>query len=156
MRVREGWTGGRMPSLVSNESWPHLTCTDTSSGMRREFWMDLTASSAVNFPITSASLRLVVMWMGVGSTRCTYLGAPPRSTFTINFVFFIVFHYSLSSNEERGTNITAFSEHHPSQHKSVRDWKGLKEVLATHGHRTSSVPDLEFPSFREAYTQSLF
>jgi len=33
--------------------------------------MDLIASSAVNLPITSASLRLVVVWMGVRSIRCT-------------------------------------------------------------------------------------
>src|SRR5712692_4853895 len=70
-----------------------LTCTDTNSGLRREFWMDLTASSAVNLPITSASLRLVVVWMGARSIRCTYSGArvPPRFTFTTNLVFFMGF-----------------------------------------------------------------
>ena len=54
---------------------------------------DLTASSAVNLPITSASLRLVVIWTGVESTRCTYSGArvPPRLTFTTNLIFFMVF-----------------------------------------------------------------
>jgi hypothetical protein len=48
--------------------------------------MDLTASSAVNLPISSASLRLNVIWTGVRSIRCTYSAAwvPPRSTFTIN------------------------------------------------------------------------
>src|ERR1700731_3656577 len=53
--------------------------------------MDLTASSAVNLPISSASLRLVVIRMGARSIRCTYRGArvPPQFTFTINLVFFI-------------------------------------------------------------------
>src|ERR1700732_4004804 len=53
--------------------------------------MDLTASSAVNLPITSASLRLVVVWMGVRSIRCTNSGAwvPPRFTLTTNLVVFI-------------------------------------------------------------------
>ena len=55
--------------------------------------MDLTASSAVNLPITSASLRSVVVWMGARSIRCTYSGArvPPRFTFTTNLVFFVGF-----------------------------------------------------------------
>jgi hypothetical protein len=53
--------------------------------------MDLTASSAVNLPISKASLRLVVVWMETRSIRCTYSGArvPPRFTLTINLVFFI-------------------------------------------------------------------
>lgn len=52
--------------------------------------MDLMVSSAVNLPITSASLRLVVVWMGVRSMRWTYseARAPLRFTFTMNFVFF--------------------------------------------------------------------
>jgi hypothetical protein len=55
--------------------------------------MDLTASSAVNLPIINANFRLVVVWMGVRSMRCTYSGArvPPRLTLTRNFVFFISF-----------------------------------------------------------------
>src|SRR4029077_18694002 len=59
--------------------------------MHWEVWRDLAASSAVNFPITSASFRLVVMWIGVGSTRCTYSGArvPLRFTFTTNLMFFM-------------------------------------------------------------------
>src|ERR1700746_2151262 len=59
--------------------------------MHWEVWRDLTASSAANFPITSASLRLVVMWIGDGSTRCTYSGArvPLRFTFTTNLMFFM-------------------------------------------------------------------
>src|SRR5258708_3425705 len=54
--------------------------------------MDLTASSAVNLPIASASLRLVVVWMGVRSIRCTYSGArvPLRFTLTRNFVLVMV------------------------------------------------------------------
>jgi len=64
---------------------------DSSSGMHWEVCRDLAASSAVNFPISIASFRLVVIWMGVGSTRCTYCGArvPLRFTFTINLMFFI-------------------------------------------------------------------
>jgi hypothetical protein len=56
-------------------------------------------SSAVNLPITSASLRLVVVWMGVRSIRCTNSGArvPPRFSFTTNLVFFIVCHYFYST-----------------------------------------------------------
>jgi hypothetical protein len=67
------------------------TCTDTNSGLHREVWREFTASSAMNLPITSAFLRLVVMRMGVGSTRWTYAGAlvPPRFTFTTNLVFVI-------------------------------------------------------------------
>ncbi len=42
-------------------NWSELfyarTCMDTNSGLHREFCRDLTASSAVNLPITSASLR---------------------------------------------------------------------------------------------------
>jgi hypothetical protein len=45
--------------------------------------MDLTASSAVNLPITSASLRLVVVFMGVRSIRSTYSGE--RVTATVHF-----------------------------------------------------------------------
>ena len=55
------------------------------------------ASSAVNLPIRSASLRLVVRWIGVESTRWMYWGARqlPRLTFTTNLMFFILI--SLSS-----------------------------------------------------------
>src|SRR5579862_7804911 len=65
------------------------TCTEISSVLRREFWSDLTASSAVNLPIRRASLRLGVIWMGVRSIRRTYSVARvlPRFTFTTNFVF---------------------------------------------------------------------
>jgi len=50
----------------------------------------LIASSAVNLPITSASLRLVVVWMGIRSIRWTNSGTrvPPRFNFTTNLVFF--------------------------------------------------------------------
>jgi hypothetical protein len=71
-----------------------LTCTDSNHEVHREFWMDLTASSAVNLPITSASLGLEVVRMGVRSIRFTYsvMSVPPRFTFTTNFVVFIVCH----------------------------------------------------------------
>src|SRR5271165_5505376 len=67
------------------------TCTEISSGLHREFWSDLAASSAVNFPITRASLRSGVIRMVVGSTRSTYSVARvvPRFTFTTNFVFMV-------------------------------------------------------------------
>jgi hypothetical protein len=80
-----------------------LTCTETSSGTRREFCKDLIASSAMNFPMTSASLRLVVMRMGVGSIRCTNSGVsvPPRFSFTTNLVFFIDHHYFYSTLRNR-------------------------------------------------------
>jgi hypothetical protein len=53
--------------------------------------MDLAASSAVSLPITNASLRLVVVPIGVRSSHCTYLGArpAPQVTFTTNFVSFM-------------------------------------------------------------------
>jgi hypothetical protein len=53
--------------------------------------MDLTASSAVNLPMSSARSRLVVIWMGVTSIRSTYSGVrvPPRFTFTTNLVMFM-------------------------------------------------------------------
>ena len=61
--------------------------------------MDLTASSAVNFPMISARLRLVVIWTG-GSTLCTKAGARlPRLTFTTNLVFFKMFSYSLGKRK---------------------------------------------------------
>ena len=46
------------------------------------------ASSAVNFPMISASFRSVVMSTDAGRTRCTYwdLPTPARPTFTRNFV----------------------------------------------------------------------
>ena len=66
-------------------------------------WIDLTASSAVNLPINSASLRSDVILIGLRSIRCTYLGlwVPPRFTFTTNFVFFIVFSLFLLYADER-------------------------------------------------------
>ena len=68
-----------------------VTWTGTSSGMHREFPRELTTSSAVNFPMTSARLRLKVVWTGLRSIRCTYSAARVlRTTFTINFVLFIV------------------------------------------------------------------
>jgi hypothetical protein len=54
--------------------------------------MDLAASSAVNLPITSANLRLVVVRIGIRSSHCTYLVArvAPLVTFTTNLVGFMV------------------------------------------------------------------
>src|SRR5579864_953510 len=71
--------------------------------MHREFCSDLTASSAVNFPIISASLRSVVIWIGVGSIRCTYSGArvPPRFTFTTNLMVFIAYVLGGDVNNQR-------------------------------------------------------
>ena len=69
-----------------------LECTDTNSGLPWEFWMDLIASSAVNLPIASASLRLVVVWIGVRSIRRTNSAAraPRRFTLTTNLMLFLV------------------------------------------------------------------
>src|SRR6267378_6005319 len=69
--------------------------------------MDLTASSAVNRPIASASLRLVVVWMGVRSMRCTYSGArvPLRFTFTRNFVLVM---FSFPGSDERCSDAKSF------------------------------------------------
>src|SRR6266850_261251 len=54
--------------------------------------MDLTTSSAVNRPIISASLRLLVVCIGVRSIRCTYseVRVPTRFVFTTNLVIFII------------------------------------------------------------------
>src|SRR6185437_2154433 len=52
--------------------------------------MALTASSAVSFPIRSASLRSLVITMGVRSSRRTYCCEPPRFTLTTNLVLVIV------------------------------------------------------------------
>jgi hypothetical protein len=67
------------------------TCTDTNSGVPREPSSDFTASSAVNLPMSNASLRLVVIWTGVESARRTYSGArvPRRFTFTTNLILFM-------------------------------------------------------------------
>ena len=93
-----------------------ITCTEISSVLHGEFWSDLTASSAVNLPITRASLRLGVIRMGVRSTRCTYSVARvlPRFTFTLCSWFFT---------------------------PSVRCCKELKEASTTHGHRSSPLID---------------
>src|ERR1700691_1789086 len=76
---------------------------EISSGLQREFWMDLTASSAVKRPIASASLRSVVVWIGVRSMRWTYSGArvPLRFTFTRNLVFFMLSPLRLRDNRRR-------------------------------------------------------
>src|SRR5439155_7677313 len=64
--------------------------------MQREFPRELTTSSAVNLPITSAKLRLRVVWTGLASIRRTYSAARvPRTTLTTNFVFFISLLYCL-------------------------------------------------------------
>jgi hypothetical protein len=42
-----------------------FTCTGTNSGVQRELWRDLAASSAVNLPMSSATFRLLVVWTGV-------------------------------------------------------------------------------------------
>jgi len=65
------------------------TWTGKSSGMQREVCIVLTVSSAVSLPIISACFRLVVVTMGVRSSRKTYWGpeTPPRFSFTMNFVF---------------------------------------------------------------------
>jgi len=71
--------------------------------MHREFWMDLTASSAVNLPMSNASLRLVVMWMGAGSTRCTYAGAAlPWLTLTTNLMFVMTLLFAPSEEQTGG------------------------------------------------------
>jgi hypothetical protein len=68
-----------------------LTWTGTSSGVHREFARELTTSSAVNLPMASAKLRLTVVSTALRSIRWTYSAARvPRTSFTKNFVFFIV------------------------------------------------------------------
>jgi hypothetical protein len=59
--------------------------------VHREFAGELTTSSAVNLPMASAKLRLRVVSTGLRSIRRTYSAARvPRTSFTKNFVFFIV------------------------------------------------------------------
>jgi hypothetical protein len=128
--------------------------------------MDFTASSAVNLPIGSASLRLDVISMGGRSIRRTYsvLWVPPRFTFTTNLVFFMFFTASIRCrgrlpkngpvlNPGRDSVVVDASSLHNTP---VRCWKELKEVLTTHEHRNSLVRNPEFPSSHEACTQSLF
>jgi hypothetical protein len=71
--------------------------------------MDWAASSAVSLPISNASLRSIVIWIGVGSTRCTYSGArvPPPVHFYNKFNAF----HTLSPQwrEESLWTIPAFS-----------------------------------------------
>ncbi len=52
--------------------------------------------------MSNASLRLVVIWTGVESTRCTHSGArvPPRFTFTTNLMFFMCLLLLLSFREK--------------------------------------------------------
>src|SRR5579859_7800346 len=85
--------------------------TDTNSAVQREFWMAWTASSAVSFPMRSASLRSRVITMGVRSRRLTYCWQPPRFTLTTNLVFIIacifpqkeVFRFALARQPQPGT-----------------------------------------------------
>src|SRR5215475_432887 len=87
---------GRVERNLSTVDWRNeryaLTSTEISSGVHREVSRVLMASSAVNRPINSACFRLVVVWMGVRSSRYTNVGAwiPFRLNFTRNFVFFMV------------------------------------------------------------------
>ena len=78
--------GIRRPNTINYA----FTGTETSSGVQRDVWRDLMASSAVNLPINKASLRLDVVSMGVRSIRCTKTKLPPRFNFTRNLVFFMV------------------------------------------------------------------
>src|SRR5947207_13822172 len=78
-------------SVVTRKCYS-VTWTGTSSRMHREFPRELTMSSAVNLPMTSARLRLSVVWTGFRSIRCTYYATRvPRTTFTTNFVFLIFY-----------------------------------------------------------------
>jgi len=63
----------------------------TSSAVHLELWTARTASSAVSFPIRSASFGSVVIKIGMQSSRRTYreASAPERLTRTMNFVFVI-------------------------------------------------------------------
>lgn len=73
--------------------------------------MNLTASSAVNLPITSAKLRLVVVCMGARSVRRTYSGTrvPPRFTFTTNLMFLIFF--LIAACETNGKRVRSVASH---------------------------------------------
>ena len=68
----------------------------------------MAASSAVNLPIMSASLRLVVVCTGVRSIRWTYSGTqvPLRFTFTTNLVVFIGFFYSTPFTQDPRINLS--------------------------------------------------
>jgi hypothetical protein len=87
-QISQGVGGSRF-CLTGPEHYA-LTSTETSSGVQREVWRDLIASSAVSLPISSASFRLVVIWIGVRSSRCTnaWPCVPLRVNFTRNLVFF--------------------------------------------------------------------
>src|ERR1022692_2889224 len=91
-RLQGDWSSDVCSSDLSvrGESKPQQN-TEISSGVQREFCIDLTASSAVNLPMASASFLLVVVWIGIRSIRNTYSAAraPPRFTFTRNLVFFM-------------------------------------------------------------------
>jgi hypothetical protein len=71
------------------DQWQAITGTEINSGLQRGLAIDLITSSAVNFPITNANLRLVVVRRGIASIRCTYstVRLPARFTFTTNLVF---------------------------------------------------------------------
>jgi hypothetical protein len=66
-----------------------MTGTEINSGLQRGLAIDLITSSAVNFPITNANLRLLVVRRGIASIRCTYstVRLPTRFNFTTNLVF---------------------------------------------------------------------
>src|SRR5580704_7930847 len=109
--TRQGWKTSRCREArqITKNYWAG-TCTATSSGTQREFWMDLAASSAVNFPISSACLRLVVIWIGARSIRSTYSGTRlPRFTFTTNLVFRMVLLIVRDNDREANTGLLPFS-----------------------------------------------
>jgi CheY-like chemotaxis protein len=58
---------GEARTILSNKYY--ATGTDNNSGLHPEFPSDSMVSSAVSLPMSNASLGLVVMWMGAGSTR---------------------------------------------------------------------------------------
>src|SRR4029077_8259600 len=108
-------------------------CTETSSGQHREFWSDLTASSAVNLPITRASLRLGVIWDGCRINALHVFRGPSATS--------IHFHNKSCAHDF---------------HKCLRCCQELKEVLAMHGPRSSPSIDPVFPNSREADIQPFF
>ena len=93
----------------------------------------MTASSAVNLPITRASLRLGVIWMGVRSIRCTYSVARVLPRFTFHNKFCV-----------------------HDFHKCLKCCQALKEVLAMHGPRSSPSIDPVFPNSHEVDIQPFF
>jgi hypothetical protein len=98
--------------------------------------MDLTASSAVILPIINASLRLVVIWTGVGSILC-HVGRGASSAATHSYNKFDVFHhfsYSLGERRTGGEKDASHFLHRPGYLRGLAVQFCFQAFFAANAH----------------------